>query len=144
MGCIVSIGLDPNQDRFAYRAIELARVKSPTLHFQRICPHKALESVSSAEVDIGKITQLEQFVRDEIRNDSGVRLRLKKTIQLLLDSPNRRKIEGLEDRRRVFRSRKSPAHLQVQASFNEELLRRQKVPKEVKEGTLDRKMKVVL
>lgn len=138
-GCIVSIGLDPNQDRFAYRAIELARVKTPALHFQRICPLKALESASSAEVDIRKIAQLEQFVRDEIRNDSGVRLRLKKTIQLLLDSPNRRIMEGLEDQRRVFHSRKSPTRLKVQASFDEEFLRRQKIRKEVKEGTLARK-----
>lgn len=86
-------------------------MKTPALHFQRICPLKALESASSAEVDIRKIAQLEQFVRDEIRNDSGVRLRLKKTIQLLLDSPNRRIIEGLEDQRRVFHSRKSPTRL---------------------------------
>ena len=139
-GTILSFGLDPSQDRFAYRAIDLARVDSPSLHFQRILPPlDIIKQASAAESDIYKIADLENHVRKEIRNNPGLRLQLKTTMKNLLESPSRRVINNREDKRRIFQSAKSKSRSSLNSIFDEEFMRRQQIRKEVKEGTLERK-----
>lgn len=139
IGTILSIGLDPSQNEFAYRAVDLARISDESLNFVRLLPSAALLNVTAIETDIYKIALLEEQVRSYIKNDSSVRLCLDVIIKNLLKSYNRRELSDMEDRRRDFKSRRSSSELSFQNIFDKGFRFRQEIRNAVKISSVDRK-----
>jgi len=96
LGVILSIGLSPYQDRLAFQAVDLARVESPSLHFQRIClPRDAYKDIKLSESDAQKIANFEAKVDSYMKETLSVRMQLDVTISHLLKGPNRRHLNKL-------------------------------------------------
>jgi len=90
MGVILSIGLDVSQDRFVYRAFDVARVLSPSCHLYRIIPEKALEGHGPVDRSMKKIAHLEFKSRSYLQTFPREKLLLRRTLELLFQSKSRR------------------------------------------------------
>lgn len=90
MGVILSLGLDISQDRFVYRAFDVARVSSPSCHLYRIVPEKAIEGHSSVDYSMKKIAHMEVKCRTYLQTCPREMLLLRHTLELLFQSKSRR------------------------------------------------------
>ena len=91
LGVILSVGLDSTQDKFSYRAFDVARVTHPTCHLYRIVPEEALKGHSSIESDMKKIAHLEMKVTQYLQTSYREKLLMKHTLKLLFQSGSRRR-----------------------------------------------------
>mmetsp|Transcript_19233 Transcript_19233/g.22239 ORF Transcript_19233/g.22239 Transcript_19233/m.22239 type:complete len:485 (+) Transcript_19233:120-1574(+) len=90
LGVVMSIRFDQAEDHFASRAIAIAKLSHPNLHYQRICPAKVFKHDMAKETDLAKIAKMEEEAHDFIINDIGCNRLLDVSLQKLFD-PNRSK-----------------------------------------------------
>lgn len=86
IGVIVSLGFTNDQDANANRAVDVMRLSSPGLHFQRISPHKIMDSFEPITTDLTQIAVMESKIRDYMVNTARVANALDVTIERLLQS----------------------------------------------------------
>ena len=72
LGVFMSMGFDRDNAHFANRAISIARLSHPNLHFQRICPVEVFANFKNNETSLKKIADLEERAFDYVANDNGL------------------------------------------------------------------------
>ena len=72
IGLVLSIGYDDEDVHFANRAISIARLSHPNLHYQRIAPKHVFEHFSRAETSLKKIAVLEEQAYEYVDENIGV------------------------------------------------------------------------
>ena len=83
LGVVLSIGFDSSDDDFANRAIAIARLKHPNLHYQRIAPNKVFIDFTAKETDLKKIAIMEKDVSEFMQTNVGVNRVLDETLSKL-------------------------------------------------------------
>ena len=91
LGVVISVGYGNNQNEFVNRAIEVARLSNPNLHFQRICPSDILEKFSATETNMDKISRMRTEVKDYMRTDPRTKRVLEVTLEKLLQQKRDKK-----------------------------------------------------
>ena len=86
IGLVMSFGYDDSDTRFAQRAIAIARLSHPDLHYQRIAPDHLFKHFGPAETDLEKIALLEEAVYNYVITDTGVQRLLDVTLEKLFDN----------------------------------------------------------
>ena len=72
IGLVLSIGYDDEDVHFANRAISIARLSHPNLHYQRIAPKHVFEHFNAAETCLKKIAVLEEEAYEYVDESIGV------------------------------------------------------------------------
>lgn len=94
IGTIVSLGLgmlDLQTEISVYKAVDLARISHPNLHFHRINPIEALKGHQTFDSNLEKYARLEAKVKKWIREDHLEQVMVENTLQKLFDgTPCRR------------------------------------------------------
>jgi len=86
IGVVLSFGFTNDQDAHVSRAVDVMRMSSPNLHFQRIAPHEIMDPFKSEESDLTKIALMELRVQDYMLNTARVVNALDITIGRLVQS----------------------------------------------------------
>jgi len=86
LGVFLSIGVSTDEDRFTSRAIDIARLSNPGLHFQRIIPPEVMTDFDFKETNPEKVAAMGEEVRQFIRHDVATNQSLAVTIEKLFTS----------------------------------------------------------
>ena len=86
LGVFLSIGMGTDEDRFTSRAIDIARLSNPGLHFQRIVPQEILKDFDFIETNPDKVAAMVEEVRQFMRHDVATNQSLAVTIEKLFTS----------------------------------------------------------
>jgi len=101
LGVILSIGTSTYEDRFTSRAIDIARLSNPGLHFQRIVPHEIMDAYKikvAKETDPAKIAAMEEDVRQFMRHDVVTNRSLEVTVEKLFASDRSERLQSSSDK----------------------------------------------
>ena len=90
IGLVMSFGFDDNNANFSQRAIAIARLSHPNLHYQRIAPGHIFKDFGSTETDMKKIALLEEEAYNYVITDTGVQRLLDVSLQKLFDKHQER------------------------------------------------------
>ena len=85
IGLVMSFGFTDIEQKFADRAIAVARLENPKLIYQRIHPKGVWESINPAETDMKKIAIAEEKTMHVMSNDASMNRMLKKSLGVLFD-----------------------------------------------------------
>jgi hypothetical protein len=85
IGLVMSFGFTDIEQKFADRAIAVARLENPKLVYQRIHPKGVWESINPAETDMKKIAIAEEKTMHVMSNDASMNRMLKKSLGVLFD-----------------------------------------------------------
>lgn len=94
IGVILSIGFTKNENESVHRAVDVMRMSSPALHFQRITPYEIMEPFKCEEADLSKIAIMEAQVKEYMRENLQVVNSLHITIERLFASSQPRKVSN--------------------------------------------------
>ena len=86
LGVVLSIGMSTDEDRFTSRAIDIARLSNPGLHFQRIVPQEIMTDFDFLETNPEKVAAMGEEVRQFMRHDVATNQSLAVTIEKLFTS----------------------------------------------------------